>query len=338
MNYLICKCDKNQGQEEISLSNLLDIKNLEKSLKNNEINILKFDNPERKNNAKENISSYELEIIEYPYSKKEINNYKNDKNYYNENQKKTKINKDNNNNKFANSLKMNMINKSDYLFNNNKIIQNKILCSKGDLNSSLNNESLIVEEEINYLNDDDTQTEKTEKNNIKKSIKKKENDNSKKKLNKLYLQLNNNNKQKLVVNKLHYFTCYNNTSGRGSYKARTNNESMKSWTTKVSTLNNSRKINKYNKITSLSIKKLNKKFLQNTINYIETPTSQGKKSINKNILHSLNNSVGNSNKKKIFNNNLTKEKSSNRSKEHNIMDIFKNKRIIKRRVNFRKLK
>ena len=281
MDYLVCKCDKNQAQEDISLSNLLDIKNLEKSLKNKEL----IDNLERKSNEKQNISNYELEIIEYPYSKKEINNYKNYKNYYNENQKKTKINKDNN--QIVNSLKMNMINKNDYLFNNNKIIQNKILCSKGDLNSSLNNESLIVEEEINYLNDDDTQTEKTEKNNIKKSIKKKENDNSKKKLNKLYLQLNNNNKQKLVVNKLHYFTCYNNTSGRGSYKARTNNESMKSWTTKVSTLNNSRKINTYNKITSLSIKKLNKKFLQNTINYIETPTSQGKKSINKNILHTF---------------------------------------------------
>ena len=335
MNYLICKCDKNQAQEDISLSNLLDIKILEKSLKNNEINILKFDTPERKSNAKESISSYELEIIEYPYSIKEINNYKNDKNYYNENEKKTKINKDNN--QFINSLKMNMINKSNCLFNNNKVIQNKILCSKGDLNSSLNNESLIVEEEIYYLNDDDTQTEKTEKNNTKRSIKKKENNNSQKKVNKLHLQINNNTKQKLLVNKLHYFTCYNNTSGRGSYKTPANNESMKSWTTKVSTLNNSRKIKQNNKITSLSIKKLNKKFLQNTINYIETPTSQGKKSINKNILHSLNNSVGN-NKKKMFNNNLTKEKSSNKSKEHNIMDIFKNKRIIKRRVNFKKLK
>ena len=334
MNYLICKCDKNLGQEEISLSNLLDIKNLEKSLKSNEFNILKFDNPERKSNAKENISSYEIEIIEYPYSKKEINNYKNDKNYYNENQKKTKINKDNN--QIPNSLKMNMINKNDYLFNNNKIIQNKILCSKGDLNSSLNNESLIVEEEINYLNDDDTQTEKNVKNNIKKSIKKKEINNSKKKLYKLHLQLNNNTKQNLL-NKIHYFTCNNNTYGRGTYKARANNESIKSWTTKVSTLNNSRKINKNNKITSLSIKKLNQTFLKNTLNYIETPTSQGKKSINKNKLHSLNNSVEN-NKNKIYNNNLTKGKSSNKSKEHNIMDIFNNKRIIKRRVKFKKLK
>ena len=337
MNYLICKCDKNQAQEDISLSNLLDIKNLEKSLKKNEINILKFDNPERKNNSKENISSYELEIIEYPYSKIEINNYKNEKNSYSENQKKIKINKDKN--QFINSLKMNAIKKSDYLFNNNQIIQNKILCSKGDLNSSINNdnESLIVEEEINYLNDEDTQTEKTEKNNIKKSIKKKESNNSKKKLYKLHLQLNDNTKQKLQVNKLHYFTCYNNTSGKGSCRARTNNESLKSWTTKVSTLNNSRKTKKINKITSLSIKKLNKKFLQNTINYIETPTSHGKNSNNKNILYSLNNSVGN-NKKKIFNNILTKEKSSNKSNEHNIMDIFNNKRIIKRRVNFKKLK
>lgn len=108
MNYLICKCDKNQAQEDVSLSNLLDIKNLEKSLKNNELNMLQSDNAERNNNKKESSSNYELEIIEYPYSQKEINNYKNDKNNYNEFQTKAKKNKDNN--QFINSLKMNMIN------------------------------------------------------------------------------------------------------------------------------------------------------------------------------------------------------------------------------------
>ena len=66
MNYLICKCDKNQAQEDVSLSNLLNIKNLEKSLKNNELNMLKSDNAERNNNEKESSSNYELEIIEYP--------------------------------------------------------------------------------------------------------------------------------------------------------------------------------------------------------------------------------------------------------------------------------
>ena len=336
MNYLICKCDKNQAQEDVSLSNLLDIKNLEKSLKNNELNMLQSDNAERNNNEKESSSNYELEIIEYPYSKKEINNYKNDKNNYNEFQTKAKKNKDNN--QFINSLKMNMIKKSDYLFNNNKNIQNKILCSKGDLNSSFNNESLIDDEEINYLNDDDTKTEKAEKDNIKNNIKKKENNNSKKKLNNFHLQLNN--KKKYLVNKLYYFHSYNNASTRGSYNALTSNESMKSWTTKVSSLNNSKKRNgkiaQNNKMTGLSIKKFSKKFLPNSLNYVQFSTLQEKKSINKNILHTINNSVEN-NKKKLFNNNWSKEINSNKD-NYNIMDIFNSKRIIKRRVNLKKNK
>lgn len=334
MNFLICKCDKDPAKEDISLSNLLDIKNLEKSLKNSEINILKNDILERKSNEKEN-STYELEIIEYPYSKNEINNYKNDNNNHNGNQTKTKIKKDNN--QIINSLKMNMIKRNEHLFNNKKNIQNKVVCSKGDLNSSLNNESLIVDDEINYLNDDDTQSEKTEKSNTKKSINKKENINSNQKL-KMHLLLKT--KPKHTVNKLYYFNSYNNTSGRGSYNARTSNESMKSWTTKVSTLNNSnkkyKKIYPNSKINNLSIKKYNKKFLENSLNSSNTQTSQGKKSINKTILHSLNNSVGN--KKKFFKNNLSKEIHSNIDKDYNIMNIFNNKRIIKRRVNFKKLK
>jgi hypothetical protein len=234
---------------------------------------------------------------------------------------------------------MKMIKKSDYLFNNNKDIQNKIICSKGDLNSSFNNESLIDDEEINYLKDDENQTDKTEKNNLKKPQKRKENNKPKKNMNNLHLQIKNSEKQ--LVNKIPYFNSYNNTSGRGSYNSKRNNESMKSWTTKVSTLNNSnkknRKINQNNKITSISIKKFSKKFLQNSLNYIVSPTTQGKKSINKNIFHSLNNSVGN-NKKKLFNNNLSKEIYSNKDKDYDIMNIFKNKRIIKRRVNFKKIK
>jgi len=336
MNILICKCDKNLPQEDISLSNLLDIKNLENSLKNNKISMLKNDNYEGKNNEKESISSSELKIIEYPYSKNEINNYKYINNNYNENQIKTKINKDSN--QFINSLKMNMIKRSELLFNNKKVMQNKILCSKGDLNSSLKNESLIADEEIIYLNNDETQTEKTEKSMKNKSINKKENNISKKKLNKLNLLINT--KQKKPVNKLYFFNSYNNTSGRGSYLTRKSNESMKSWTTKVSTLNNSKKkfkkIDQSNKINSLSIKKFNKKFLQNSLNYFVPKASQGKNIINKNILHSLNNSVEN-NKKRLFNN-LSKEISSNKDNDYNIMNIFNNKRIIKRRVNFKKVK
>ena len=336
MNYLICKCDKNPAQEDIALSNLLDIKNLEKSLKNNELNMLKRDNAERKSNEKESTSNYELEIIEYPYSKKEIYNYKNDKNNYNEFQTKAKINKDNN--QFINSLKMNMIKKSDYLFNNNKNIQNKILCSKGDLNSSLNNESLIDDEEVNYINDDDTQTEKAEKDNIKKNIKKKENNKSKKKLNNFHLHLKN--KKKFLVNKLYYFHSYNNASTRGSYNALTSNESMKSLTTKVSSLNNSNKRNwkiaQNNKMTKLRNKEFSKKFLPNSLNYIQFSTLQEKTSINKNILHTINISVE-KNKKKLFNNNWSKKKNSNKD-NYNIMDIFNSKRIIKRRVNLKKNK
>lgn len=336
MNILICKCDKNLPQEDISLSNLLDIKNLENSLKNNKISMLKNDNYEGKNNEKESISSSELKIIEYPYSKNEINNYKYINNNYNENQIKTKINKDNN--QFINSLKMNMIKRSELLFNNKKVMQNKILCSKGDLNSSLKNESLIADEEIIYLNNDETQTEKTEKSMKNKSINKKENNISKKKLNKFNLLINT--KQNKPVNKLYFFNSYNNTSGRGSYLTRKSNESMKSWTTKVSTLNNSKKkfkkIDQSNKINSLSIKKFNKKFLQNSLNYFVPKASQGKNIINKNILHSLNNSVEN-NKKRLFNN-LSKEISSNKDNDYNIMNIFNNKRIIKRRVNFKKVK
>ena len=78
MNFFICKCDKNQCQEEKTAMDLLDIKNLEKTLKDKEKEILRNDNInmiETRNDTdlKENLSNDdELEIIEYPYSKKII--------------------------------------------------------------------------------------------------------------------------------------------------------------------------------------------------------------------------------------------------------------------------
>lgn len=149
MNFFICKCDKNQCQEEKTAMDLLDIKNLEKTLKDKEKEILRNDNInmiETRNDTdlKENLSNDdELEIIEYPYSIKEDNN----KNHFNSKQNKIK---NNFNNQTKNSPKTNTIKRCKNLLS----LKNK-LQSKEDLNSSLNNESSIIDD-IEYLNDEDT--------------------------------------------------------------------------------------------------------------------------------------------------------------------------------------
>ena len=44
MNFFLCKCDKNQIQEEKTITDLLDIKNLERTLKDDQKNIQKNKN------------------------------------------------------------------------------------------------------------------------------------------------------------------------------------------------------------------------------------------------------------------------------------------------------
>ena len=83
MNYFLCKCDKNQNQDEKTAMDLLNIKNLERSLKNKEKKINLDYNSNRNTIIKDNLNSSneELEIIEYPYPKEiNINNiYNNQK-------------------------------------------------------------------------------------------------------------------------------------------------------------------------------------------------------------------------------------------------------------------
>ena len=159
MNFFICKCDKNQNQDEKTAMDLLDIKNLERSLKHSERKILKKENSIDLNNViKENlnISDEELEIIEYPYSNNELNKGKPIVS-----KDKIIINKNINISNLINLPKTNIINRSNHLFNN-KFNDNKLIIksnkkdSKGDeTDSSLNNESLIIDD-IEYLNDEDS--------------------------------------------------------------------------------------------------------------------------------------------------------------------------------------
>ena len=301
MNFFICKCDKNQCQEEKTAMDLLDIKNLEKTLKDKEKEILRNDNInmiETRNDTdlKENLSNDdELEIIEYPYSIKEDNN----KIHFNSKQNKIK---NNFNNQTKNSPKTNTIKRCKNLLS----LKNK-LQSKEDLNSSLNNESSIIDD-IEYLNDEDTLS----KGKNDKKVNNKSDLLYKRKI----MKKNNSN-----INK-------NNNSHIISYDKLSKDESLKNRTKKILISN---KNNNKNKQKCLSYKKDNQNLPKKLGNL--NPLDSSSKIRNKNY-HSMNKTYGyNNNIKNIIEHSFIKKEKNN-----NLTYIYNNKRINKRKINLKKSK
>ena len=301
MNFFICKCDKNQCQEEKTAMDLLDIKNLEKTLKDKEKEILRNDNInmiETRNDTdlKENLSNDdELEIIEYPYSIKEDNN----KNHFNSKQNKIK---NNFNNQTKNSPKTNTIKRCKNLLS----LKNK-LQSKEDLNSSLNNESSIIDD-IEYLNDEDTLS----KGKNDKKVSNKSDLLYKRKI----MKKNNSN-----INK-------KNNSHIISYDKLSKDESLKNRTKKILISN---KNNNKNKQKCLSYKKDNQNLPKKLGNL--NPLDSSSKIRNKNY-HSMNKTYGyNNNIKNIIEHSFIKKEKNN-----NLTYIYNNKRINKRKINLKKSK
>ena len=301
MNFFICKCDKNQCQEEKTAMDLLDIKNLEKTLKDKEKEILRNDNInmiETRNDTdlKENLSNDdELEIIEYPYSIKEDNN----KNHFNSKQNKIK---NNFNNQTKNSPKTNTIKRCKNLLS----LKNK-LQSKEDLNSSLNNESSIIDD-IEYLNDEDTLS----KGKNDKKVNNKSDLLYKRKI----MKKNNSN-----INK-------KNNSHIISYDKLSKDESLKNRTKKILISN---KNNNKNKQKCLSYKKDNQNLPKKLGNL--NPLDSSSKIRNKNY-HSMNKIYGyNNNIKNIIEHSFIKKEKNN-----NLTYIYNNKRINKRKINLKKSK
>ena len=322
MSFCICKCDKNQNlNERMTAMDLLNIKNLEKSLKSKEKKILKRDNDmDTCNSIKENlnISNDELQIIEYPYSNKNFN-YK--KQIYNKIIKKRKKDQ-----LVVNLPKTNLFNENNSLFNNSQ--NNKINNITDLTNDSINNESLIIDD-IDYLNDEDyiqipkkrIKIENQNQNIAKEKIKK----------------LNKNKKIKKVKenNNIKTFSNKNNPP-RMSHSNSNNNNSSKS--SKISKFNNNKDYNIYinKKEFSLSEKKENIKFIpkpnkKNNINYIDKSSK-----INDKGNYSLKKMIKNNNN----NENFLNEQYYKILKEENNLDgeFNNNKRINKRRINFKKIK
>ena len=273
MNFFICKCDKNQCQEEKTAMDLLDIKNLEKTLKDKEKEILRSDNInmiETRNDSdlKENISNDdELEIIEYPYSIKEDNN----KNYFNSKQKKIK---NNINNQTKKSPKTNNIKRCKHLFSSKNKLQ-----SKEDLNSSINNESSIIDD-IEYLNDEDTPLKGRNDKNVN---------------NKSHLLLY----KKKIMKKNNTNIHRKNNSHITSYDKLIKDESLKNRTKNI--LSSNKNNNNNSKQKCLSYKKDNQTLSKKLYNLSGTnPKDNSKKIRNKNY-HSLNKTYGHNNNIKSFN-------------------------------------
>ena len=326
MNFFLFFCDKNQEQDEKTAMNLLDIKNLEKSLKNSERKNLKKENDIDLNNVlKDNIntSDEELEIIEYPYSNNEINNIKNIF-------KKDKIIINRKISHLVNLPKTNIINRSNNLFYYNKLnLKNSKLDSKADItSSSQNNESLIIDD-IEYLNDEDVIQVP------KKKIKLKENNTPKNNLKKINI-LKYVNKRNNVNNNYNTFNNMYNLSHVSANK-KVNSNSFKS--TKVSALNNKKnnKNNKNKQIYSFSQKKEDNKFLRkiSNNNKFNFNDKNNKKFDNQNL--SKTNITNTNIKKKNLNNEEFSKIDIYIKKNNKMNNLFNYKRINKRRINIKKI-
>ena len=326
MNLFICKC-KDDNNEEKNAINLLNIKNLENSIKKEakKLKIENYNNMETFNNdiIINNLND-DLEIIDYPYEYK---------------QEKKVINNPNH----IQQIKLNIINKNNKLFNNKKEITIKEIKKKSDLNSSsLNNESLIIDDMEDLTDEDSLKIHKEEnKKIILKSIKiQQKNINNIKCVNKNKSPNNKNNLNKKIKIK-NYIT---EASTKDSKNKIFHNESFKSNTTEVSTLK--KKVNKDKRIlsTEKNKKSVNKKYLDKYNDYQEFKNLLNKtfeefsKSNRKNFL-SAKKSVKTyfKNKRIVFNDNSTNNIKQKETKDKNMKNDISGKRINKRKVLFKKI-
>ena len=326
MNLFICKC-KDDNNEEKNAINLLNIKNLENSIKKEAIKlkIENYNNMETSNNdiIINNLND-DLEIIDYPYELK---------------QEKKIINNTNH----IQQIKLNIINKNNKLFNNKKEITIKEIKKKSDLNSSsLNNESLIIDDMEDLTDEDSLKIHKEEnKKIILKSIKiQQKNINNIKCVN-----TNKSPNNKNILNKKIKIKNYiTEASTKDSKNKIFHNESFKSNTTEVSTLK--KKVNKDKRIlsTEKNKKSVNKKYLDKYNDYQEFKNLLNKtfeefsKSNRKNFL-SAKKSVKTyfKNKKIVFNDNSTNNIKQKETKDKNMKNDISGKRINKRKVLFKKI-
>ena len=326
MNLFICKC-KDDNNEEKNAINLLNIKNLENSIKKEakKLKIENYNNMETFNNdiIINNLND-DLEIIDYPYELK---------------QEKKIINNTNH----IQQIKLNIINKNNKLFNNKKEITIKEIKKKSDLNSSsLNNESLIIDDMEDLTDEDSLKIHKEEnKKIILKSIKiQQKNINNIKCVN-TYKSPNNKNNLNKKIKIKNYIT---EASTKDSKNKIFHNESFKSNTTEVSTLK--KKVNKDKRIlsTEKNKKSVNKKYLDKYNDYQEFKNLLNKtfeefsKSNRKNFL-SAKKSVKTyfKNKKIVFNDNSTNNIKQKETKDKNMKNDISGKRINKRKVLFKKI-
>ena len=326
MNLFICKC-KDDNNEEKNAINLLNIKNLENSIKKEakKLKIENYNNMETFNNdiIINNLND-DLEIIDYPYEYK---------------QEKKVINNPNH----IQQIKLNIINKNNKLFNNKKEITIKEQKKKSELNSSsLNNESLIIDDMVDLTDEDSLKLHNEENNKIiLKSIKiQQKNINNIKCINTNKSPNNKNNLNKKIKIK-NYIT---EASTKDSKNKIFHNESFKSNTTEVSTLK--KKVNKNKRIlsTEKNKKSVNKKYLDKYNDYQEFKNLLNKtfeefsKSNRKNFL-SAKKSVKTyfKNKKIVFNDSSTNNIKQKETKDKNMKNNISGKRINKRKVLFKKI-
>ena len=323
MNLFICKCKDDDNGEKNALD-LLDIKNLEKSIKKEEktINMKKYYNLETHNINDIIINNLtdELAIIDYPYKQEK---------------------KPADNSSHIQLIKSNIINKNNKLFNNRNIINIKEIKKESDINSSsLSNGTLIIDD-IDYLNDEDNfqiNKEENKKIMLKPIQLQKKKINSNKNINK---SQNNRSKLNKKINIKNYIT---EATTKDSKNKIFHNESFRSGTTEVSTL---KKSNKNKKIPSSEKNEhslINNRLNKNLIDYKEFKNLLNKtfeefsKSNRKNFL-SAKKSVKNyfKNKKILFNDNSIRDIKQKQTKEKNIKNDITNKRINKRKVLFKKI-
>ena len=325
MNLFICKCKDDDNGEKNALD-LLDIKNLEKSIKKEEktINMKKYYNLETHNNNDIIINNLtdELAIIDYPYK-----------------QEKKPVD----NSSHIQLIRSNIINKNNKLFNNRNIINIKEIKKESDINSSsLSNGTLIIDD-IDYLNDEDNfqiNKEENKKIMLKPIQLQKKKINNNKNINK---SQNNRSKLNKKINIKNYIT---KATTKDSKNKIFHNESFRSGTTEVSTLKKSNK-NKNKRIPSSEKNEhslINNRLNKNLIDYKEFKNLLNKtfeefsKSNRKNFL-SAKKSVKNyfKNKKILFNDNSIRDIKQKQTKEKNIKNDITNKRINKRKVLFKKI-
>ena len=320
MKIFLCKC-KDEYKEEKSAMDLLNIKNLENSIKKKENNI-KFS----KYNILEQISDIdisntkeEFEIIDYPY--KSIN----EKEF-------------NNNIRHIPNIKHNIINKNNKVFNSQTENKKLELKNKLNLNSSSLNSDSLIEDKIDYLDDEDSLKISKKENVINlKQIK----INASNKNNIKPITNKSTNIQKLNENTISF--KFHNITTKNSKINIFRNDSFKTGTTGVSTI----KKTKTNKKINLSEKKdshlknrLNKKFSGKYKDYKEF-----KNGLNK-TYHELSKriyspekiiQIYNNNDIKIISDCYMKNIKIKQTKGNITNNVSKNKRIIKRKVKFKKI-